>query len=112
MRNSVCVLWAKTGFNKHGENTFATAVEVPCRWEDRRTEMVDAEGNKVIVSSVVYIDREVALGSILKHIALASLDSGQDTSDDPERIQDANSVKIMQKIPNNDHSVTMYIAGL
>lgn len=112
MRKQKCVLWAVSGKNRHGENTYDNAIEIPCRWEDRKTEMVDADGNRVIVSSVVSIDREVALGSVLKFVKLTELEPGQDSSENPEVIKDANSVKVMQTLPNADCNKNMFVVGL
>lgn len=59
------VLWAATGVDSYSEVKVSAAVEVPVRWETGQKEAIDPQGSTIALESTVYVDRVVAVGSIL-----------------------------------------------
>ncbi|MHC4686853.1 MAG: hypothetical protein ACYTEW_21465 [Planctomycetota bacterium] len=64
-RKQKAVLWAATGFSDYGRHKVSDPVEIKVRWEERRREFTDANGNTIAVDASVVVDREVAVGSIM-----------------------------------------------
>jgi hypothetical protein len=69
------VLFAKAGYDKYGEPTITstTGTAIKCRWEVSQSEAVDPFGNTIAIDSTVYVDREIAIGSLLWKGAIASI---------------------------------------
>lgn len=66
-RHQTAVLWPATGFDKYGDVTIADAdgTQVKVRWEDRKSESLDAQGNTIGTDATVVVDRVIAVGSIM-----------------------------------------------
>lgn len=56
------VLWPKSGFDRHGQVTVGSPVEMRVRWNDAKAERLDAQGNTVTVDATAIVDREVEIG--------------------------------------------------
>lgn len=67
------VLWTFAGYDGHGEVKVNAAAEIDVRWEERRSETLDADGNSIAVDATVVLGQEVAVGSILWLGALADV---------------------------------------
>lgn len=64
------VLWPRTplssttrGSDAYGQPTLDTAVEIRVRWDDTKREVLDAQGNRVVVDATALVDRTIAVGS-------------------------------------------------
>ncbi len=67
-RKQTAVLWAATaatGFDDYGRHKVTAATQIKVRWEEKNTEVVDANGNTVAIDVVVVVDRVVLTGSIM-----------------------------------------------
>jgi len=58
-------LWSAGATDVYGNPTFSAPVAVPCRWEDKQTKALDFQGNEIISNSIVYVDRDYAMGDYL-----------------------------------------------
>ena len=64
-RKQKAVLWAATGVDDYGEHKVSAAVEIRVRWEEKRREGVNPNGNTIAVEATVVVDRVIAIGSIM-----------------------------------------------
>ena len=78
------VLWEATGIDNYGMPTVADPVEISCRWETGRREVVNAEGKTIALDASVAVARAIAVGSILWLGALADWFSTGSAFDDDE----------------------------
>lgn len=92
-RNQRAVLWmaSATAVSDDGKRKVAAAVEIKVRWENRREETTDSQGQAVSVTAEVVVDRDVIVGSILW---LGALD---DIASPPVNLQ---KVVAFDKIPD------------
>ena len=97
MRKQKCVYWGSPVSDGFGGHTFATAVEIDCRWEDKQELFVDAEGNEVLSQAVVYVDRDTDLNGYLWLGVESDLDSNHT---DPQVIDGAKPIRKRDKLPN------------
>jgi hypothetical protein len=95
MRKQSAIYWARSGTDSYGQPSFAEPVEITCRWDDSVTEFIDPQGERRLSSAVVYVDRDMPLGSMLK---LGDLDSN--IADDPRENADTFEVRQFAKNPN------------
>lgn len=65
-RNDRATLWVANGVNDYSEPTVSEPVEIDVRWESRRGERGDAQGNVVVYDAVVVVDRVIPIQSILR----------------------------------------------
>lgn len=73
MRKQKCVYWALSSKNQFGEKQYDSPVEISCRWEDSSVEYLNSDGERVVSNAVVYVDRDVFVGSILMLGVLADI---------------------------------------
>lgn len=61
------VYWRRTGTNTSGQPTYATPVEMICRWEDAQAEIITPSaplpGRTVIANSHIYTETDMVVGS-------------------------------------------------
>lgn len=67
------VLWTFAGYDGHGDVKVNAAAEIDVRWEERRRETLDANGNSIAIDATVVLGQEIAVGSILWLGALADV---------------------------------------
>lgn len=58
-------VWVKTGHTGFGQGIFATPVTVPARWEKRYRRAISLGGVEVVLTSKIWIDRELAIGDFI-----------------------------------------------
>ncbi len=59
------MLWAANGYDDDGEPKVNSLVALFVRWKDGSGTTQDGQGDTVTFTSTVYVDREVALESVL-----------------------------------------------
>ena len=59
------VLWTIAGYDGHGDVKVNAGVEIDVRWEERRSETLDANGNSIATDATVVVGQEVAVSSIM-----------------------------------------------
>lgn len=75
MRRQKAVLWAQ-GSQKpddYGNPTTGNAVEIACRWEEKSEKFINFNGEEEVSKSVVYVDRELKKGDLLRFGPLSSV---------------------------------------
>lgn len=91
------LLWTRTGTDSYGQPTTVTdPVELSprtrtgVRWNVKRSEILDAQGNSVSLDAQAMVDREIEIGSYMWLGTLNDwIDSGSDSSD-----QEIHEVKV------------------
>lgn len=59
------VLWPKAGFDRHGQPKVGTGVSIDVRWDSKRRQMVDSQGNPVAVDATAVVLIEIEPGSAM-----------------------------------------------
>lgn len=77
------VWWRNTGFDLHGQATFATALQIRCRWDDESVEFLDRNGETKISNAQVLVDRDLKVGDRLWLSSLTASDADV-LADDPD----------------------------
>lgn len=104
MRKQKAVYWGSPTPDGTGDYTFATAVEIDCRWEDTQKLIRDSQGKEIVATAKVYVDRDVVVGGFLKLGTLVSLASDHTN---PRLIEGAQEIRSFGKLPN--FKVTEYL---
>ncbi len=67
MRKQKAVLWTRSSTSdKYGRFSYDAPIEIKCRWEDVAEEFRDTKGQTVMSRSIVYVDRIVGIGDMLR----------------------------------------------
>lgn len=90
------VYWSTPVNDGYGGRTFAAAVEIVCRWEQRQELFIDAAGQEKTSKAIVYLSQDVDLGGYLYLGTLASLGA----SPVPNTVAAAFEIRGFGKIPN------------
>lgn len=88
------VWWAQTAPDNFGRMEYSAPVEIRCRWEDGQKEFMGRDSTKQLSRAVVYVDRDIKPGDMLKLGTLVS-----NTSADPTTEVLALEVKAFDKLP-------------
>lgn len=86
------VLWVLTGlgYNSYGNPIVSsTAVEIRARYEQRQVEILTSDNVNQVASHLIFIDRQVELGSIIR---LGELTSVPDTPNNLLEVIDYNEI--------------------
>jgi hypothetical protein len=86
------VLWMYNSDDEYGDPKVDASVEISCRWEKRRSQSVDAEGNAIAVEAEVMVDREIKVDSILW--------KGEKNDYDASTATDYMQVKVYDEVPD------------
>ncbi len=98
MHKQTAVYWSTPSSDGMGGYTFATPVEILCRWEDIQKMFIDADGNEVRSTSVVYLGQDVDIGGWLYLGDLDDISSADE--DSPGSVSGAKEIRSFSKIPN------------
>lgn len=112
MRRQKCVWWDITGIDRYGNNVYAPAVELKCRWEDTNTEVVGPDGVKINSQHTVYPEVATKVGGVMKLCLLADLTNAEINSENPKRIEGAVSIKTFSDKPNLKNTRRLNVANL
>ena len=96
MRKQTLVYWGSPVPDGYGGATFAAAVELSCRWEDKQELFVAPNGKEVLSQSVVYVGVDVDIGGYLYLGLESDLDSNHTN---PEIISGAREIRQFSKLP-------------
>lgn len=103
MRKQTAVWWqaqtdgsGEIATDDYGQPQYNSPVQIICRWEDVAEEFMDANNEKAVSSSVVYVDRDMKAGDVLM------LGTTDDIVDEINILENPNSGKIQKfaKTPN------------
>ena len=67
------VLWEASATDRYGRNKIAAAVEIRVRWEGAWSESGDSQNTTQGNPVTVFVDREIAIGSVMWHGKLVGL---------------------------------------
>lgn len=107
MRKQKAVLWTKGPPDEFGSISFAAPVQIKCRWEDKRGQVLNKQDEKAPSMATVYVDRPVQIGDKLKKGALDT-----NTPLDPREDRDAFEIQGWAETPNLKAKETLYEAYL
>ena len=93
------VYWGSPVSDGQGGRTFADAVEVDVRWEERQELFIDPQGQEKQSSAVVFIGQDVVVGA---YLFLGDLDDlGSAEEGDPLNVDGAYEIRQRTKIPDH-----------
>lgn len=109
MRRQRAVWWERSDApDRFGRYSYAAPVQLKCRWEDVAQEFRDNQGQTTVSRSIVYVDRIIKAGDMLKRGELES-----DTPADPRDIpEEAWEVRRFDQLPNLKNKETLLTAYL
>lgn len=97
------VYQAANGSDTYGNKKVDAAIEICVRWETKRKEVQDGEGNTIVLESNVVVNQELKIGSTLW--------LGQLT-DYPSPPTDLQQVVTYTEIPDVKNRISRRVAGL
>lgn len=106
MRRQVAVYWRPTGSDRSGQPTYASPIEIPCRWEDVSEQFMTAQQETSLSNAKVYPDRELALTGLLRKGALASTPTA--TRSAPLNKPGVYEIRKIGGLPNLRNTETLY----
>lgn len=66
LREQDAVLWPCIGYDSEGQARVSNkSIQLKVRWEEYRTESLDAKGNKIALDVMVVVDRVIPIGSVM-----------------------------------------------
>ena len=92
------VYWSTPTADGAGGYTYATPVEITCRWEDRSDKYIDDNGEEKVSRSVVYTPSDVDVGGYMYLGGLDNLSSAEEA--DPEIVTNAYRIQAFKKSPS------------
>jgi len=115
--NQKALYWAPLGNNQFNEKSYASPVVVKVRWEDKREEIINASGTRVISNSRLYMGSDVVEGGfvflLLGGAKPPSTMTDQDLINsvpnrlDPTQLENAREIYRVEKLP--DRKVTEFL---
>ena len=109
MRKQRAVLWVRSSTpDVYGRFSYDTPVEIRCRWEDVIQEFRDSKGQTVMSKSIVYVDRIIKVGDMLRRGTIDD-DEPVDPRDLPEQ---AYEVQRFDQLPDIRAKLTLLTAYL
>lgn len=97
MCTQTAVYWGSPSINGYNEKSFAAAVEIPCRWEDKKELFTTNNGDQLESRAVIYVTQDVDEEGMLYLGTLDDLDSTE--IDDPVSLDTAYVIKRFDKTP-------------
>lgn len=108
MRKQRATYWAKNPEpNEFGAVSWATPVEIKCRWEDKEGRILNEQDEVSESMSRVYVDRPMKIGDKLKLGTMAT-----DTPQSPAEDKQAFEIQGFEKLPNLKAKEFLYTAYL
>ena len=89
------VYWGAPVNDGYGGYTYASPVEINCRWINKQQKFVDSNAEEHLSRAIVIVDQDVVVGGKLALTTLADLDSTQL----PEN-EDSYEIKAVMKSPD------------
>lgn len=131
MRLQKAVYWRRGKPDGFGGYVYDDPVEIDCRWQDVQEEYIGATGVRLLSRSVVFPDRLIFVGDMLKlgnlddllddmggnsddnvsddnSSCIYDIDSGSDVAFDPASIKGIHEVMHVSVIPNLRNTEVLY----
>ncbi len=90
--NQIATYWAPGAPDGFGAFTYASPVELNCRWEDRVEVMTDEDGTQFVSKSRIFLEDDVVKEGYLL--------LGESTAIDPQKVDNAYKVRVFAKTPD------------
>jgi hypothetical protein len=94
------VYWGNPSPDGRGGNTYDTAVEIACRWEQItelvQNESIRKEGKEIVAGAKILLTQDVALEG---YLYLGSLDDLSSDPDNPLEVDGAREIIKVEKVP-------------
>jgi len=90
-RNHKAVFWEADGYDTYGEPKVGTATEINVRWDESKSESLDALGNVIALDVTVVVAQDIAVGSLMWLGEKADL---------PSPVTNLYQVKTFSKVPD------------
>jgi hypothetical protein len=94
------VYWGSPSYDGYGGRTFASPVEILCRWVKKNEMFIDASGRETVSNAVVIVGQSLDLGGFLYLGTLLDLDSSSVTPDDVSGITGAKEIRAITEVPD------------
>ena len=91
------VYWGSPVADGKGGSTFADAVEISCRWEEKTQVISDAKGNEIISKAEILLTQDVDEEGWLFLGDLDDLDSAEELN--PRTVEGAYRIVMVEKTP-------------
>ena len=101
--NQTCVYWAKTGSDRYGNPTYASPVELDCRWETSVGNSIGADGSQYSRTARVYLRNVIEVDG---YLWLGTLSTAPATPPQYGRIRNADT------FPAITNDETLYVASV
>ena len=75
MLREQAVVWFADTFDGNGQPAYLAPVQINCRWDDVQEEFITPDMVRQMSSAVVYVDRDVPVGSMIRYGTLSELTS-------------------------------------
>lgn len=106
MRKQTAVWWERSTLpDAYGKYTYAAPLQIECRWDDSAVEYRNQQGQAVLSSATVYVDRVMKIGDMLMRG-----DWESDTADDPTDEPTAFEIQRFDQNPNIKATETLLTA--
>ena len=108
MRKQRAVFWERSDEpDEYGKFSYSSPIEIRCRWDESGIEYRSPTGQTVISQAVVYVDRIMKIGDMLREGEIES-----DEPDDPTEAEAAYEIQRFDKTPNIKATETLLTAYL
>ncbi len=77
------ILWEIVGYDRNGMPTISAGVEIPVRWEEGNTEMVDTNDQRILVDVSIASNRNIKVDSLMWEGSIADLNELAGTGSPP-----------------------------
>jgi len=105
MRKQTAVWWKRLDPDEYGSPSYDEPVEIACRWEDKMVRFLDGKGEISLSRSVVYVDRVISVGDLLR---LGGLESGM--TSDPSSLTGVVEIRRFENLPTLRATQSLYTA--
>jgi len=102
--NETAVYWAANGLDNYGQPSYASAVEIDCRWIDKVEEYLDGQGEKKISNAHVMVTQQLVLNGMLYLGTIVDLAGATD----PKQIVGAYEIRQKLELKDIDGLQTFY----
>jgi len=89
------VYWAPAGNSGYGDS-FAAAIEVPCRWDDVSEQIINQNGQEITSEAKLLLTDDVIEGG---YMYLGTLDDLDSDPADPREVKKAFSIQQVRRTP-------------
>lgn len=108
------LVWPYAGFDRYSQPKVSAPVDIDCRWDSKRRQMVDSKGNKVGVDATVVVLDPVDIGSTIWLAPDSSYDASEQWYGTGSAGEDSGVMEVIvcNETPDMRNRVTRVTLGL